>query len=593
LGAGITYEYYRELGRNSIDDNGMSIVSVANAGDPGAHPLFNAFWDGTKMVYGNPEPTQVYPFSAALDVVGHELTHGVTEFSGGLVYFNQPGAMNEAYSDYFGNAIQVNVEGIDMSSPNAGLLGETLCRKRRPRMCALRDLNDGRTIDDYVYYMVGTDNGGVHLNSSIYAGALWDIREQLGGDTADEITYKALTEYTTPLDDFVDGRRGVIAAAQALGYGPADVAAIEHAFDAKGIVDGWDTAATNDAQLVRGDVVSVDSFGVLSPHQVSGNRYIIADYEDKTRVFTTPQQLFVGNLDGTGSVLKVSEDDDPATLSDDLPDISGNYAVWSHVTANANGIPQYDVDGRALGEGVDVIAGGKGDEFEPSISGDLVAWTQFGREGESEIWARYLGEPKFRVAGGKTGKRFPQAYGDWVSWQGTHPFISSIGLKNVKTGKKMVIRSRKTFLLDPILGAGRLVWMEDPDFKDDATAIASLDLSTFKKTTLIRESSRRAPEWGGFGESPLLSVNEEFVAYADESDLLDSFHDPAFPAARVGRDLWMMPASGGASAPVTCNRGDQAFPALGVGGLVSWLDTSRGRTDLMSDSGPEPACQSG
>jgi Zn-dependent metalloprotease len=119
FGASVTYEFFRALGRNSIDDNGMDIISVANTKDFGGFPFDNAFWDGEKMVYGKGSPKRFYPFSSALDVVAHELTHGVTDFSGDLVYLNQSGAMNEAYSDYFGNAVQVNIEGIPMTSPQA------------------------------------------------------------------------------------------------------------------------------------------------------------------------------------------------------------------------------------------------------------------------------------------------------------------------------------------------------------------------------------------------------------------------------------------------------------------------------------------
>ncbi|HEX2195932.1 MAG TPA: hypothetical protein VHJ76_03310, partial [Actinomycetota bacterium] len=72
-GAGRVYEYYRALGRDSLDDRGSNIVSTVNAADPTTYePMFNAFWDGTQMVYGNPGP--IYPLSADLDVVGHELT---------------------------------------------------------------------------------------------------------------------------------------------------------------------------------------------------------------------------------------------------------------------------------------------------------------------------------------------------------------------------------------------------------------------------------------------------------------------------------------------------------------------------------------
>jgi Zn-dependent metalloprotease len=206
--AGRVYEFYRALGRNSIDDNGMSIVSLVNVSDSGGGPFYNASWNGSYMTYGNPPGEDVFPFSAGLDVVGHELTHGVTDFSAGLVSLGQAGVMNEAYSDYFGNAIEVNESGEAMDSPGVGFIGEDLCAVPDPENfnCPVRNLNTNRTTQDFILFLVDFDNGGVHINAPIYGAALWDIREALGGPDADRLVYKALTEFTTPIDSLVDGR---------------------------------------------------------------------------------------------------------------------------------------------------------------------------------------------------------------------------------------------------------------------------------------------------------------------------------------------------------------------------------------------------
>jgi Zn-dependent metalloprotease len=218
-GARSTYDYYSDLGRNSIDDAGMSLRSTVDVKVFGFE-MANAFWDGTQVVYGNislksGSDPPFHPFSAARDVVAHEITHGVTQFSVdggvpnvGLVYINQSGAMNEAYSDYFGEAIEI---GTDMEDPKAGLMGEDLCVPEliaadAEVFCpALRDLNDGLTVNDYQHLLVDFDNGGVHINSTIYSGALWQIREDLfaadgaaGVQRADEIIYRALHARTTP-----------------------------------------------------------------------------------------------------------------------------------------------------------------------------------------------------------------------------------------------------------------------------------------------------------------------------------------------------------------------------------------------------------
>ena len=136
------------------------------------------------MVYGNPEPNpitrEVYPFSADLDVVAHELTHGVIDHSADLVYLNQSGAMNEAYADYFGNAVDVTVSGTPMGDPDAGEIAEDLCRVPNPDNwdCPLRDLNDGRdhtTTSVSISWTSTTEAFTSTRRSSL--GALWDIRE--------------------------------------------------------------------------------------------------------------------------------------------------------------------------------------------------------------------------------------------------------------------------------------------------------------------------------------------------------------------------------------------------------------------------------
>src|SRR4029079_1426400 len=102
--AGVTYNYYlAQHNRNSFDNAGGAIISsVHYCPDAGNCPNYaNAFWNGTQMVYGN-------TYASADDVVGHELTHAVTERSAGLLYYNQSGAMNESFSDIFGEKIDQN-----------------------------------------------------------------------------------------------------------------------------------------------------------------------------------------------------------------------------------------------------------------------------------------------------------------------------------------------------------------------------------------------------------------------------------------------------------------------------------------------------
>ncbi|MFF1797715.1 M4 family metallopeptidase, partial [Kitasatospora sp. NPDC058263] len=254
VNAGIVYDFYRDrLGRDGLDGKAGPIISVVNATAWG-EPLANASWDGSKMVYGGGND-KFRPFSVALDVVGHEMTHGVVENTAGLLMAGQTGAMDEALADYFGNAIEVTARGIPMTDPKAGLLGENLCRTGTPEACAgSRRLDNHRTtVDDYLGVPTDVDSGGVHLNSTIFSGALWDIRRTLDPLTADRVIYRALAAYLTPLDDFVDGRNAVLAAGRSLGLSRAELRTVAAAFDAHGIRAGWQSRVRTDSRpLLRG-----------------------------------------------------------------------------------------------------------------------------------------------------------------------------------------------------------------------------------------------------------------------------------------------------------------------------------------------------
>jgi beta propeller repeat protein len=591
-GAGQVYEFYRQLGRNSIDDNGMDIVSVVDLSDNGG-PYFNASWNGSYVEYGNPDPSQLHPLSADLDIVAHELTHGVTQFSGDLVYLNQSGAMNEAYSDYFGNAIDVNVSGTPMSDPTAGYIGEDVCKVPEPDnwMCPLRDLNDGRTIDDYIFYLADLDNGGVHLNSTIYAGTLWDIREELGAAEADRAVLKALEEFTTPLDSFTDGRNSVIAAAQALGYTPAQIQTINDAFDAKGIVEGWDSLGPSDANTLIENLAPLGIF--FSPPQVSRSRYIVGNYQDLTQICCVPEQIFVGNVDGSGNLIKVGQDNDPRTFNDEQPDLSGGRAVWTHLTVGSMGVDS-SVSLRVLGStGVQTVAQARGFQWFPAIDGRVVAWEDT-RGGDTNIWARRPGSAPVKVTSARGEEYEPDVSGSWIAWWDVadtqrQPF--RIGLESLKTGKTVTIGAgRNAFIGPPSLSGKYVYWYQDKDFftpsPTEGGSIMRAKRNGSDKKVLVPEGTSRAPVWVGLTPPPVVSGNNNYVAYHDEFGYIANQVLPSFPAAQTGRDAWIVPSGGGRPALVSCNDGDQAYPSIGRGTRTVFLDSSRGRTDLVTRASP-------
>ena len=180
--AGDTYNLYSSLGRDSIDGAGMQIKSTVKfcpeppeSGKPPNCPYPNAFWNGEQMVYGT-------GFSAADDVVGHELTHGVTDFSSHLFYYYQSGAINESLSDVFGELMdQTNGSGTDTAAVK-WKIGEDIpsnfnvCASdphivrnmANPGECGDPDKTSSSQwdFDPETSFDVG-DNGGVHGNSGV------------------------------------------------------------------------------------------------------------------------------------------------------------------------------------------------------------------------------------------------------------------------------------------------------------------------------------------------------------------------------------------------------------------------------------------
>jgi Zn-dependent metalloprotease len=590
-GAEQVFEFYKSLGRNSIDGDGKDIVSVVNA-TAGGSPMYNAFWDGTKMVYGNPEPadepgSEVYPFSADLDIVAHELTHGVIDHSADLVYLNQSGAMNEAYADYFGNAVDVTVSGTSMDDPEAGFIAEDLCRVPEPAKwdCPLRDLNDGRDAEDFGFYLVDFDNGGVHDNSTIFSGALWDIREGMDPEVADELIYTALTDWTTPLEDFVDGRDSILGAADQLEATPGQIEVIVDAFERRGITQGWDDSpAQSDARSLLKDVSPL-GFWNAAP-RVSGSRYVVGTYDDKELMFEEPQDIVVGNVTGTGIPVKVNNDGEPKVLYDELPDISGDQVVWARGLDAGGGDVTFDVVRAKLGGDVRTITDTPAFEWFPSIDGNLVAWESFSDE-QTDIWARRIGGLPKRITSGGGDELFPQVSGTKVAWWDNR--ADRIGIKDFKTGKKTIIKHSNpdAFLGPPALNDTHVFWFQDVD-DDGFGSIMRAKRNGKGKRALVKELSEIAPVYDGIAlEPPRISANNSYLVYVDEY----GFTVPDYDPEHVGRDVWQLPVTGGSPRLVTCNRGDQAYASIGNRQRAVWLDGSLGRTDLMTRAKPRTTCR--
>ncbi|MBE0335647.1 M4 family metallopeptidase [Paenibacillus sp. 23TSA30-6] len=234
-----TYDYYKEkFGRDSIDGRGMAIASAVHYGEKNYN---NAHWGGTHMLYGDGDGTLFAPFSSDLEIVAHELTHGVTEHSSGLVYFAESGALSESISDIIGNDIERTNWDFGKVAYTPNIKGD-----------AIRSLSDPvkyGQVDHYSNFDTDPNNedyGGTHTNSGIINKAYYLLAQGgtfhgvkvdgIGRDAAVYIYYNAFTNYLTSTSNFSTARAAVIQAAKD-SYGENSIAVISaiKSFDAVGV----------------------------------------------------------------------------------------------------------------------------------------------------------------------------------------------------------------------------------------------------------------------------------------------------------------------------------------------------------------------
>ncbi|MFH8236494.1 M4 family metallopeptidase [Streptomyces sp. NPDC018321] len=203
-GLGATFEHFLKVyGRDSIDGAGLPLDATVHYD----REYNNAFWNGEQMVFGDGDGEIFLDFTIPLDVIGHELTHGVTQHTANLTYYGQPGALNESVSDVFGALIKQYSLGQTAAEADwligAGLLaprvtGVALRSMKEPGTAYDDDVlgkdPQPATMDDFV--RTGRDNGGVHINSGIPNHAFYLVATALGGhawERAGLVWYDVLT----------------------------------------------------------------------------------------------------------------------------------------------------------------------------------------------------------------------------------------------------------------------------------------------------------------------------------------------------------------------------------------------------------------
>lgn len=243
-GLGATFTLFSEVfGRNSIDGRGLGLDATVHFGT-----LYdNAFWDGQRMVFGDGDGEIFGRFTASLTVIGHELAHGVTQYTANLAYRDQAGALNESMSDVFGALVQQYTLG-QTAAEASWLIGEGLFTDQ-VQGTALRSMRaPGTAYDDDVlgkdpqpahfddFIVTEDDEGGVHLNSGIPNRAFVLTADALGGnawDTAGRIWYDTLTGSLSPTTGFAAFAAATVGAAGR--YGQGAVAAVRSAWEGVGV----------------------------------------------------------------------------------------------------------------------------------------------------------------------------------------------------------------------------------------------------------------------------------------------------------------------------------------------------------------------
>ncbi len=238
-GFGATYQFYWDVfQRDSIDNGGMPIMGLVHF----SNDYDNAFWDGQgHMFFGDGDGTMFTPLTNSLDVIGHELTHGVTQYMANLSYVTQSGALNESISDVFGSLVKQYAKKQDAASADWLIGNDIVGPMLQPALRSMKapgkaNAHDSQPADMDHFVKTAQDNGGVHTNSGIPNHAFYVVATTIGGkawEKAGKIWYESLDDaQIKPNCDFATFAKVTLRQAQQL-FGATST-------EADAVKAGWD-----------------------------------------------------------------------------------------------------------------------------------------------------------------------------------------------------------------------------------------------------------------------------------------------------------------------------------------------------------------
>lgn len=238
--------YYAQIhGRNSFDNKGTRLVNVVHVGKEFA----NAFWDTEDQImgYGDGDGVHFASFTRAADVAGHEMTHGVTSVTAKLMMMGESGALNEAYSDFFGKMISNDGDWVMgkkiFKDPNAQGIrnlkdpGSILARVSGGKDKVTKKPYPSKMSEEFPIQEPcdsSNDRCWVHLNSTIPSHASYLTAVAIGAENSEKLTYLTLTQYLTPAANFKDARDATLKACAQL-FAAATCKKVEGAWSAVGL----------------------------------------------------------------------------------------------------------------------------------------------------------------------------------------------------------------------------------------------------------------------------------------------------------------------------------------------------------------------